>query len=278
MRYKIENENVKFKVINQTTIMSLSKYISTQDDFQKQWNITPQFYFEKTDIINLKSSEKFPFHFRTFPEFKQKASEYMQRTPTRTFSKEMAKIMMFRGTRNAGDSKDPLQLSSKFCRLEETFLCGEILGKGILIPTSPSLWLPNEFVPLSWDTIRNIFLEGKEEDDKIVLPNNSHLENLMRKSEFCMYSNQHTQSNCPLFSCPPFQLKLQRASSVCVREEKNETPQWIQNNAQPKQNRVEEEEINYNEINNEVEGEENDESEEGEIDYDDTYLPDFDNL
>ena len=253
MRYKIEIENVKFKVINQTIIMSLSQYISTQDDFQKQWNITPQFYFEKTDIINLKSSEKFPFHFRTFPEFKQKASEYMQRTPTRTFSKEMAKIMMFRGTRNAEDSKDPVQLSSKFCRLE---------GKGILTPTSPEQGLPNEFVPLSWDTIRNIFLEGKEEDDKIILPNNSHLENLMRKSEFCMYSNQHTQSNCPLFSCPPFQLKLQRPP---VDDEWTSIADHIAAN------------VTY-EIEDEDEGEENDESEEGEIDYDDTYLPDFDNL
>ncbi len=226
--------------------MSLSKYISTQDDFQKQWNITPPFYFEKTDIVNLKSSEEFPFHFRTFPEFKQKASEYMQCTPTRTFSKEMAKIMMFRGTRNAEDSKDPVQLSSKFCRLE---------GKGILTPTSPEQGLPNEFVPLSWDTIRNIFLEGKEEDDKIILPNNSHLENLMRKSEFCMYSNQHTQNNCLFFSCPPFQLKLQRP---------------------PIDDELTSADATYE---SEDEGEEDDDDpEEGEIDYSDTHLPDFDNL
>jgi len=234
---------------------SISKYICAQDNFQKQWNDIPTFYFEKTDIINLKSSEKFPFRatsgppacFCSFPEFKQKMFDYIHHTPTRTFSSEMAKIMIVRGTRNA--KKDcPVQLSSKNC-------------SGIL---SQRKGRTNEFVSISWDTIRHIFLEGKEEGDKIILPNNVHLQDLIEKTNFCMYSNQHTKDDCYLFSCRPFQ--------VDKGEEKGEEnhEEWVKRNLREVRMELqtsgkEEGEINYEDFDDDEERE----SDEEEIDYGD---------
>lgn len=178
-------------------------------------NLSAQFYFKKSDIVNLKSSEKFPFRFRTFPEFKQKAIEYMQHTPTRTFSREIAEK---------------------------------------IIKTNQTIDL-NKLVSISADTISNIFLEGKEEEDKIFFLNNSYLKDLLEKSDLCMYSNQHSQSKCRFFSCPPFQLDTS----------------WQEENLD------EQIEINYED------DEDGDlEEGEGEIDYEDeeddeaTHLPDFD--
>ena len=233
--------------------MSLSKYISTQDNFQKK---PEALHLEKSAIIDFKSSENFPFRFGTFPEFKQKMIEYMNFTPTRTFSREMAKKML-----NSFEDQNMPTISSKFCQLE---------GKGILTPNRGILPIPNKLVPLSWDTIRNLFLEGKEEGDKIILPNNSYLKELLSNSGFCMYSNQHLQSKCHFFSCPPFQVKLQRPVCTII---------GFRTDMKSLKNGVEEEgeEINYNEINYD-EGENDEFEEEGEIDYTDTHLPDFDNL
>ena len=201
--------------------MSLSKYISAKDSFQKRWNTT-EHNFLISDIINFKSSEKFPFRFSTFPEFKQKVIDYMQHTPTRTFSSKMAKKMVCNAKKDS------------------------------------------EIVPLSWDTIYNIFLEGTEEGDKIVLPNNSHLKDLMEKSGTCMYSNQHTKSNCPFFSCPPFQLDTDREDA--------EDAEWIRKCIHKLKNPDEKEEIDYKNMDDEENGEngEIDEDDEGrEIDYND---------
>ena len=231
---------------------SISKYICAQDNFQKQWNVIPPFYFEKTDIINLKSSEKFPFRatsgppacFCSFPEFKQKMLDYIHHTPTRTFSSEMAKIMMVRGTRNA--KKDcPVQLSSKNC-------------SGIL---SQRKGRTNEFVSNSWDTIRHIFLEGKEEGGKIILPNNVHLKDLLEKTNFCMYSNQHTKDDCHLFSCRPFQVdKGEENHKEWVKRNIREVTMELQTSDK------EEGEIDYED---DFDDDEERESDEGEIDYDD---------
>lgn len=101
------------------------------------------FYFLKTDIQWLRCTEKFPFD--TSCVGPERLKNYKKTAPTRTFSNHMAKKLVCNRY-----SEIPKNKGVVFC--------------------------------FPWDTIRNIFKEGEEEGEKIVLQNNAHLKLLVDES------------------------------------------------------------------------------------------------
>ena len=172
---------------------TISKYIRDQDEICQK--LSKKLYFEKTDIVDLKSTEIIPFSFDSFPEFNRKMKKYVQDSSTRTFPRNSAKQLLQRGMRK--EDGGPITLSRKYCRLE---------GRGMLRPPRSFEGLPNEFVDITWTTIHGVFSNAAEtRGGKLILPNNRHLKSLMEKTGFCMYSNQHLETKCHFFSCPLLQ-------------------------------------------------------------------------
>lgn len=146
-------------------------------------------HLEKTDIINFKSSEIIPFQFDSFPEFIEQMKKYVKDSPTRMFSQEKAQILFQKGSR-----KSDRPLLKKYCDLE---------GRGMLRPPRSFENLPNKLVDIARATIWGVFSNVPEpRGGKIVVPNNYHLKQLLEKTDFCIYSNQHLESQCHFFLCP----------------------------------------------------------------------------